>query len=203
MISRHIWLACVAFGLAAALSTPARAGDDGAAPIWKGFGNVFGVLKDDDEGSIEYREHGKLVLPPKIELPAPGTAALQPGPAWPVDPDVKRARKAKLEEAKPKLVHIGRPGSPLIPQGVPVTVTMGATAGQGPGPAPCVRVDPQTGECPKKPGPTWNYNPLTWVGLAKKPPVVLGPEPFRENLTDPPVGYRAPVEGVGTSVADK
>jgi hypothetical protein len=193
----------LAFGAALTSSfaaSPARAGDDGSAPIWIGFGNVLGMVKNDDDATIEYREHGKLVLPPKFVLPPPGTAAIQPGPAWPVDPDVKRAKKAKHDEAALTPIKAGRPGeTPLVPAGVPVT--MSATAGDGPGPAPCVRVDPKTGECPQKPEAKWNYNPLTWVGLAKKPPVVLGPEPYRENLTDPPAGYRAPVEGVG-AIAD-
>jgi hypothetical protein len=207
MISPNIRLAAT-FGLAAALASgfavvPARAGDDGSAPIWMGFGNVLGIVKNDNDAEIDYREHGKLVLPPKMSLPPPGSAAIQPDSAWPVDPDVKRARKAAAEEKKPKLVHVGRPGDPLVRPGDPVTVTMGATAGQGPGPAPCVRPDPKTGECPSKPEPKRNYNPLTWIGLAKKPPIVLGPEPYRENLTDPPAGYRAPVEGVGVATDDK
>jgi len=38
-------------------------------------------------------------------------------------------------------------------------------------------------------------NPLNWVGAGKSVP--LGPEPDREWLTDPPQGYRAPVEATG------
>jgi hypothetical protein len=45
-----------------------------------------------------------------------------------------------------------------------------------------------------------NWNPLTWVGIEKKPQIVLGPEPERDSLTDPPSGYRAPVEGVGVKI---
>ena len=45
-----------------------------------------------------------------------------------------------------------------------------------------------------------NWNPMTWVGLEKKPKLVLGPEPERQNLIDPPKGYRAPAEGVGAKV---
>jgi hypothetical protein len=39
-----------------------------------------------------------------------------------------------------------------------------------------------------------NINPLNWVGMGKKTP--LGPEPDREWLTDPPQGFRAPVEPI-------
>ena len=39
-----------------------------------------------------------------------------------------------------------------------------------------------------------NLNPLNWVGMGKTAP--LGPEPDREWLTDPPKGFRAPVEPI-------
>jgi hypothetical protein len=181
------------------LSTaPARAGDDGEAPIWAGFGNVLGLVKNDNDVNIEYRERGKLVLPPKLDLPPPGSAAIQPNSAWPVDPDVQKEKRAKLEAKKPVLVHPGRPAVGVITPGS--TVTMSSTAGQGPAAEHCANPEPRTGECPPKPGRTLNYNPLTWVGLQKKPPTVLGPEPDRDNLTDPPKGLRAPVEGVGAKV---
>ena len=60
--------------------------------------------------------------------------------------------------------------------------------------------DPQTGECPEAPHGDMNWNPMTWVGLEKKPKLTLGPEPERQNLVDPPKGYRAPAEGVGAKV---
>jgi hypothetical protein len=54
--------------------------------------------------------------------------------------------------------------------------------------------------CDSAPAPTMNWNPLTWVGIQKKPVTVLGPEPERESLTDPPPGFRAPVEGAGVKI---
>ena len=182
-------------------SAPARAGDDGAAPIWMGFGSVLGLVKSDNDVQIDYRERGKLVLPPKIALPQPGATAMQANPAWPVDPDVEKAKKEKAAAKEIKNERIGRLKPAIVKPGVPVVVTVSATAGQGPSLAPCANKDPKTGECPQKPGPAWNYNPLTWVGIQKKAPNVLGPEPDRDWLTDPPKGYRAPVEGVG-AVAD-
>ena len=74
-------------------------------------------------------------------------------------------------------------------------VTMSATAGQGPGQRPC-NSGPGVA-CQTRPAPSINWNPLTWVGLQKKPQTVLGPEPDRDWLTDPPKGYRDPAEGVG------
>ena len=193
-------IVALAVGLTAGVaSSPARAGDDGAAPIWKGIGSVVGLVKGDNEASIDYRERGKLVLPPKLDLPPPGATALWANPAWPADPDLVKAAKAKQEEKETKLVHYGRVVPALVTPGAKMVVTESATAGQGVGNAPCINKDSKTGGCPSKPSPTWNYNPLTWVGLEKKAPTVLGPEPDRDWLTDPPKGFRAPVEGVGAT----
>ena len=41
-----------------------------------------------------------------------------------------------------------------------------------------------------------NLNPLKWVGMGEVGRGALGPEPDREWLTDPPKGFRAPVEPV-------
>ena len=83
---------------------------------------------------------------------------------------------------------------------------MTATAGQGEGaPPPCPK-DAAPGACSKQSQEskyghaTLNFNPLTWVGLQKKDATVLGPEPEREDLTDPPKGLRAPVEGPGVKI---
>ena len=122
---------------------------------------------------------------------------MAPGP---IDPDVVRAKKAKEEAKKSAAFPVGRYEAPLIKPGAVVTVTTTATAGQGPGGGACIKEGVPVA-CPEKTGPSWNFNPLTWVGLEKKPGNKLGPEPEREWLTDPPPGYRAPVEGVG-AVAD-
>ena len=47
---------------------------------------------------IEYREHGKLVLPPNTELPPPSASAAA-DPAWPVNQEILR-KKALKDEAK-------------------------------------------------------------------------------------------------------
>ena len=195
---RRVAVLALATFVVAYAGAPAFAGDDGAAPIWEGFGHTLGILKDADEGSIDYHEHGKLVLPPKTELPKPGSVSAAANPAWPQDQEVVRARKAKKLAPQSNVDETRRMLTPLSQ----VTgVTMSATAGQGPGPAPCRKPDPTTGQCPEKPAsPGWNYNPLTWVGLASKPKAVLGPEPDREELTDPPKGFRAPVHGVGAKI---
>ena len=70
----------------------------------------------------------------------------------------------------------GKNVAPMMQPGDTVVVTTAATAGMGPGAAPCVSKDPKTGLCPEKPS-VWNgasMNPLTWIGLQKKARPCLG-----------------------------
>ena len=185
--------------------SPARAGDDGQAPIWEGIGSVFGPylgFEQDKDPMIDYRDRGRLVLPPKIALPPPSATAGIGNVDWPVDPDVQSQKKAKQEPKGPNKEHLGRYQPPLVTPGSQVTMT--ATAGQSEAPPPCPK-DAAPGACAQSQQsnyghPTLNFNPLTWVGIQKKDATVLGPEPDREDLTDPPKGLRAPVEGPGAKI---
>jgi hypothetical protein len=186
--------------LASALMTsaPARAGDDGQASLISGLASTFGITKQDDP-QIDYRERSKLVVPRKRELPPPGAPIAGQDPAWPVDVETVRERqRKKLEDGQPSAKDVATRNYTLIKPGDATQVTTSGFTDSG---RPSCRVpDPKTGECPTPPHATMNWNPLTWVGLEKKPAVVLGPEPERENLIDPPKGYRAPAEGVGAKV---
>ena len=171
------------------VNSSARAGDDGAAPLWQGIGSLFAPVVGFGLGEkpppINYREHGKLVLPPNDALPPPGSSAATADPAWPVNQEAVR-RKALKEEGKKTIAGVGdarlRYTHPF-PAGEPVTVR-------------AVTPDGQTVKCEGACGSTstvlGNINPLNWFGMGKKEP--LGPEPDREWLTDPPKGFRAPVE---------
>lgn len=185
--------ALVLFALTGA---PARAGDDGQASMISGLANSVGLGKHEDK-QIDFRERGRLVVPPKKELPPPGKAAERAN--WPVDVETVRAKKRKqIEDAEPSARDVASRDYVLVKPGQDVKVT---TSGFENPVGPSCRVpDPKTGECPKPPKPEMNWNPLTWVGIEKKPATVLGEEPEREDLTDPPKGYRAPAEGVGAKV---
>jgi len=196
----------LAAGLAGGLaSSPARAGDDGAAPIWMGLYSlvqpVVGWGGDDkDDPSIDYRDHGRLVLPPKMELPPPGAGPAASNPAWPVDNEKQKKKKAKAESEKVKIEHYGRP-TPPRPDGNG-TVTVNANVEDTTAPKPrCQRTGEPGDTCTQTASnSSFSWNPLTWVGVQKKEASVLGPEPDRDWLTDPPKGYRAPVEGVGAKL---
>ena len=180
---------------AALVASPARAGDDGQASLISGLAQTFGLTKDDDR-KIDFRERAKIVVPPKKELPPPRTAAQDP--AWPVDNETARAKQRKhMEDADPSARQQASRNWLLVHPGDDVKVTTSDFDNAGPS---CRVPDPKTGECPGAPKAEMNWNPMTWVGLQKKPAVVLGPEPERQSLVDPPKGYRAPAEGVGAKV---
>jgi hypothetical protein len=174
--------AAFAITLVSLETTPAWAGDDGAAPIWVGIGSIFGWGKKDND-PIDYREHGKIVLPPKMDLPPPGSSAAAAEDAWPVNQEVQRKQ---IEKEAAKKVIAGQGDARLrythpFPPNTPVTVR--ATDPQG-SVANCTG-----GDCASS--SLGSLNPLNWVGMGKHTP--LGPEPDREWLTDPPKGFRAPI----------
>ncbi len=191
-------LALIAFAVTSGCigSSAAWAGDDGQAPLWEGIGSIFGPVVGwggggDKKDPIDYREHGKIVVPPKMDLPPPGSS---PGadPAWPVNQEAQRKKAQK--EAKQPIAGVGdarlRYTHPFDPN-TPVTVRA---------------VDPQGNEvkcdnCGSSTLGNLNLNPLNWVGMGKSAP--LGPEPDREWLTDPPKGFRAPVEPTQGSSAQQ
>jgi hypothetical protein len=189
--------AAVALALTSAIlvNSSASAGDDGAAPLWQGIGSIFAPAVGftglslgggDKAPPIEYREHGKLVLPPNTELPPPGASATA-DPSWPVNQEIVR-KKALKEEGKKSIAGVGdarlRYSHPF-PANEPVTVRSVTPDGQ------TVKCE---GSCGSSSSMLSNLNPLNWVGMGKKVP--LGPEPDREWLTDPPQGFRAPIEPV-------
>ena len=178
------------------VGSPSWAGDDGAAPLWQGIGGIFapvvgftGLGGGDKPPPIEYREHGKLVLPPSRDLPPPGSAA-SADPSWPVNQEILRKKELK-EEGKKTIAGVGDARLRYthgFPAGEPVTIR-------------AVDPDGQSVKCQSNCGSSTsmlsNLNPLKWVGMGgKSDAAALGPEPDREWLTDPPKGFRAPVEPV-------
>ena len=184
-------MVAVALTSAGLVSSSAWAGDDGDVPLWKGIGSIFGPAigftglgGGEKPPPIEYREHGKLVLPPNTELPPPGSSATA-DPAWPVNQEILR-RKALKEEDKKTIAGVGDARLRYthgFPANEPVTVRSVTPDGQ------TVKCE---GACGSTSSALSNLNPLNWVGMGKAA-TPLGPEPDREWLTDPPQGFRAPV----------
>jgi hypothetical protein len=160
---------------------------------------VIGWGDDKDQPDIDYRDRPRLVVPPKMDLPPPAAAAWTKATDWPRDPDVANWKKQQAEKKAihPMLMDPSRATANKFPD-PNIVVTTDYTAGMGVSQRKCAAGPGQS--CDSAPAPTMNWNPLTWVGIQKKPVTVLGPEPQRESLTDPPPGYRAPVEGAGAKV---
>jgi hypothetical protein len=124
-----------------------------------------------------------MVLPPPVAPEAERTAA------WPVDPDVEKARKAR--EATRQIVlsqsdiQAQRDGNRLSPAQLRADHS---------GPGKNGAADHRCGSETNKRGCDWVpfRNVMETVGLVKSDEVVAGKEPDRDWLTDPPKGYRVP-----------
>lgn len=189
----------IALAVAAPCLGPAaaRAGDDGAAPLWEGIGSIFGPLVglgNKEADPITYQEHGKLVVPKSLDLPHPGGAAVTNGGPWPLNQEVQRKKIAKDKE-KDQIAGVGNARLRYTHPFPNAPVTMNA-GDQPQGAAP----EQAGGAKTESSSLLGNLNPLGWVGL-NKGPAELGPEPDRDWLTDPPKGYRAPVAAATSSAA--
>jgi hypothetical protein len=147
-------------------------------------------LKRGDEESIDYHERSPLVVPPSNELPPPENPGLvERNPAWPDDPDVRRAKQAARRVTKPVDWH--DESRPLTPQELNRGIPRG-----GPAPGQAVAKSAEEGERVLKP---WELgfkgfgNLRKLFGFApKEETATFVAEPKRTELTQPPPGYLTP-----------
>lgn len=196
-------------GIAIAISagTGARAAeddDDDAAFDTKIFRQVLqGLGLRRDGVGIDYRERSPLVVPPARNLPSPETGSnVEKTAAWPVDPDVKRAKAAKAERKKPRRDIDSDESRPELPSQL------------GPRAASAPASQRPTGEPVKDPTAPSTWQELgsksffTMQGLMgkKQEQATFTAEPPRASLTQPPAGYRTPSPtqpyGVGVAKPD-
>ena len=105
-LTRGFRLSTVALGIGLVMTVgAARAGDDEdddktfEEKIIEGIMRGIGGTNMENRG-IDYRERSPLVVPPKIDLPPPGSVAAEAkAPNWPKDPDEQR-RKAAVAARK-------------------------------------------------------------------------------------------------------
>ena len=139
---------------------------------------------------IEYRERSPLVVPPKLDLPPPASAAAEaPAPNWPKDPDVQRRKAAAAARKKDNK-------DPRRSQPHPDAGRTGRRQDR--------RVPPAPSSDPIQPGATNNNLLLSpsqlgykggFSGLFGGNKTETAPfkgEPTRESLTQPPSGYQTP-----------
>jgi hypothetical protein len=155
--------------------------------IIDGIMSGLGATNMENRG-IEYRERSPLVVPPKLDLPPPASAAQVDAPNWPKDPDVQRRKEAIAARKKEKKDH-REYARPLTPAELAV--------GKVTAPA-------RTNNDPIQPGTSQN-NPLLspsqlgytgglmgMFGGNKTETATFTGEPTRDSLTQPPVGYQTP-----------
>jgi hypothetical protein len=168
----------------------ARAGDDDPNATQGSNKSLYDRMLDvvglNGRGGIQYTERSPLVVPPTLDLPPPGANAPPAVPNWPKDPDVARAKQAKIKE-KPGphpdwVVENGRvlsPGELNAPGSNPAASP--TTPGPACGPADC----PDRLDAPKK--SVFNFD---W--MKKEQYATFTGEPPRTSLTEPPPGYLTP-----------
>jgi hypothetical protein len=139
---------------------------------------------------IEYRERSPLVVPPKLNLPPPGSVAAEaPAPNWPKDPDAQRRKAAAAARKKDNK-------DPALASRIltPAELAAGKTAA----PARTGSSDPiQPGATntnlllsPSELGYKGGFSGL--FGGSKTETAPFKGEPTRETLTQPPSGYQTP-----------
>lgn len=202
-MSRKLVFGAVTLVVSLALSGGAKAQSDDSVErdgiwnleqrIWGGLARGIG-LRDPNAPDIDYRERSPLVIPPSRDLPAPQARTAPRDPAWPVDPDAAKAKKAAAKKkygggnAATAFESSGRPISPdELNRGR-------TTAAPSDRPAGDTR-DPDGGAVsPSELGyfgglfslKTWGFSGYqTETGTFTS-------EPSRGQLTDPPPGYQTP-----------
>lgn len=193
VLLRGVRVAAVAAGIAVVLSSGvARAQDDDddstfEEKIIHNLMSGIGATNMENKG-IEYRERSPLVIPPKIDLPPPGSAAAEVrDPNWPKDPDVQR-RKEAVAANKQRKPTPEEAGQSILPSKL-------ATHGSG---TTTRRAETEQPGKPQNESPSLSPSQLGFTGklgnlFGNKPQTApFTGEPERETLTQPPAGYQTP-----------
>ena len=197
-LTRAARISAIALGVGLLMTShAARAGDDDdddktfEEKIIEGVMRGLGGTNMDNTG-IDYRERSPLVVPPKLDLPPPQTAAKEAKvPNWPKDPDEAR-RKAQIAARKkdnkdpmyqsrilsPDELNKGRtaPGSGTV---TPDSVVPGGEPG-----ATAILSPSQMGFDSSRIFGVFKGNTAEITQFKQEPP--------RESLTQPPPGYQTP-----------
>lgn len=193
---RALKLSAVALGIGLVMAAgAARAGDDDEDDRTfeeKIIDNLMSGLgaKSMETPGIEYRERSPLVVPPKLDLPPPASAAEAAPPNWPKDPDEKRRKEATAARKKSgtKFLNPWEAARPLTPAELNAAKTNGSS-----------RTSSNDSVQPGGNNPTMSPSQLGYkgglLGIFKsdsEESKQFTSEPPRASLTEPPPGYQTP-----------
>jgi hypothetical protein len=178
------------------MAAPAWAiNDDGRGSFYESLLDMVGMGEKSDPPPIAYRERSPLVVPPKMELPAPQQPASQRVATWPTDQEVARARKKQIESnARIRSQNVETNGGEILsPQEMRDMRNPSKTSAYDRRDAPCSMDHSDVNFC--SPTEYWARLSATTV---KKDELErqAGMEPEREYLTQPPKGYRKATQNV-------
>jgi hypothetical protein len=159
--------------------------DDGKASV---LGSVLDLVMPGDqpvEGNIQYRERAPLVVPSNRQaLPQPQEPAAKRTQSWPKDQEIARKEAEKRANAKERVDEVWNPVSRTELDRVRTSKV------QGPGSDKDCN-EPLGRPCNQE--AFWNeLRNARSSGADDKTVLVVGQEPPRKALTEPPTGYRKP-----------
>jgi hypothetical protein len=192
MLLRGVGVAVAAAGIAVVLSSSvARAQDDDGNDrtfeenIIHNIMTGLGATNMENKG-IEYRERSPLVIPPKLDLPPPGSAAADiKDPNWPKDPDIQR-RKEAIAANKEKRPLPWEAGQSILPS----KLARGGKTKRASNEKPEQATTENPSLSPSQLGFSGKLSELFGGNTPQSAPFTG--EPDREKLTQPPVGYQTP-----------
>jgi hypothetical protein len=192
MLLRGLGVAAAAAGIAVVLSSGvARAQDDDGNDrtfeenIIHNIMTGLGATNMESKG-IEYRERSPLVIPPKLDLPPPGSATADiKDPNWPKDPDVQQ-RKDAIAANKEKRPLPWEAGQSILPS----KLARGGKTRRASNEKPEQATTENPSLSPSQLGFSGKLSELFGGNTPQTAPFTG--EPDREKLTQPPVGYQTP-----------
>jgi hypothetical protein len=198
-LTRALRVSAVALGVGLLLaSNVARAQEDDdddktfEEKIIEGVMKGIGGTNMDNTG-IDYRERSPLVVPPKLDLPPPASAAAEAKvPNWPKDPDIARSKAAR--EARKKENKDPREASRILSPTELNQPGMKTARSQSPGSSDSAAPGGDPGTTAVLSPSQLGYNG-GFMGLFKGNSTEtkeFKSEPKREALTQPPSGYQTP-----------
>lgn len=192
---RGLKLAVAVLGIGLVMSAgAARAADDDEdektfeEKIIEGIMAGIGGTNMENRG-IEYRERSPLVVPPKLNLPPPASAAVDaPAANWPKDPDAQRRKAAAANRKKDN--KDPREASRIL---TPAELAVGKTSGPARPGASDTNQPGATNTNLLSPSELGYKGGLSGLfGGSKTESAPFKGEPTRESLTQPPSGYQTP-----------